>query len=160
MPSYENLRSIYLKTRSANMTTKDEFSVPEKRTGHTPCPKQFPSLNLISWEADGHPFSECPRDWETSPACTSLELLQVEMIHHRRSIGGGTFLIFLFLLCYGLGAYRRYQRNSDYDEMKLNPSEDSNESTGLMSLMAFKGPLSRYHALDSNSSCEDFPSPY
>lgn len=137
MPSFESLKNSYTRSIIADVAVLEEFEPAPGRQGRSSCPKHFPSLKSIDWEADEHPYLTCPSQRQASFTCKARNVggCGLRVREDVSAFDGHGELVFVLslLLMLGFVKYLRSPRRSGYQELKHRESLSSTESTVVMS---------------------------
>ena len=161
LPSFDFLKTAFTESNISNATLMEEFEPSQRRQGRSVCPEQFPKLNSIEWEADKHPFAQCPARKESTFTCKAHSDYRLRIGNEGADLEFGleaaaVLLIVLGLIC-GCFKFTSYRRRVEYHilTVKETDSQGSNESLGLMSLQGMSDPKAAYHAIESSDSSGD-----
>jgi hypothetical protein len=183
--AYDITQKIVTNSSSQMSTTMEKFEIPLNRQGRSRCPEQFPPLDKFSWKVDHTKSLSCPSKQETTFMCpANLDDLIKKTDEHgkadttapSRSSAGGMdpaaatgifFVVVLVVLILIRVVRRRSKSRAALDEpwtslvipMSLGRSDsndESDESTGLMSMQNVGRGGFLYRAINSDSSLEEF----
>lgn len=141
-PSFYNLKRAYSEANAENLSM-DDFWPAVGRTGRTPCPPSFPSIDSFEWKADRQWDAWCPKNSEVLFTCPAPGTRKETDFYSRMASNVGIFALLGFIISF------------TYLARKLHlvlPPKSSHEGLSLMNGldMAEHGPESTGNSEETN----------